>query len=104
LNGNNPLGVLNLFEDGPGGSSQLLRSLVSAGLPSEFDSRALLFSGFASGALFSLPGGDVLAAFGVEWRREQLELNIPSSGVSTSVDAERDSHALAVELLVPGGR
>lgn len=60
-----PALALNPFTDGPPGSDSLLRSLLSA-RPYHYTSTSTQASATLRGSLFSLPGGDIEIAAGVE--------------------------------------
>lgn len=67
-----PAKALNVFQDGPGGSPELLASLRAPPLQSKYSSESAQASGYLSGPLFSLPTGPVDTVLGGEWRRESV--------------------------------
>lgn len=66
-----PNQALNVFQDGPAGSKELLASLVSTTF-NEYSSEGLQGNALARGALFELPAGTVDMAIGGEWRKEEM--------------------------------
>ena len=96
----NPSMALNLFSDGPGGTPELLRSLVGPSQPNIAHSRALQLGGSLTGPLFRLPGGDLQVVIGGEHRRENLDISIPTP-IAINLDEGRTTNALFGELLVP---
>ena len=62
------------------------------------DSRVLIAEARADGSLFRLPGGDVWAAFGGQYRREDFDV-IPGSGIVQASD--RNVFAAYGEVVVP---
>jgi iron complex outermembrane receptor protein len=73
LESSDPRAALNPFVDGPGGSKDLLSSLVADPQKFDFVTRGLLFSAFLRGELFRMPGGMSEFVVGGEWRSEQTE-------------------------------
>ncbi|GAA5317192.1 MAG: TonB-dependent receptor [Candidatus Pelagadaptatus aseana] len=90
--------------------------IASASTSAERTAKSEQFSWDAktSGALFELPAGDLMAAFGVEYREEKvvdepsaIATSTPSNPdpvrgfSSTDVDYQRDSYAAYAELFIP---
>ena len=96
LASNDPATALNVFQDGPGASPSLLRSLIAAPTTNEYQSVGTLANAFVRGALFALPGGDVEAVIGGEWREEEIEFK-----ESYSVLADRTVSAAFAEVRIP---
>lgn len=94
-----PARALNVFQDGPGGSSELLESLLAAPVLDTFESNAYQVGGFARGTLLALPAGGLDAVFGAEARREELVVNLVSGNIIMKVD--RDVWAGYTELRFP---
>jgi iron complex outermembrane receptor protein len=94
-----PAAALNVFQDGPGGSPEFVRSLLDDSPPLErYRSEARQLSGFARSALFDLPAGEVEGLVGAEAREESLMLDNPQL---LPIDADRDTASGFVELRVP---
>lgn len=91
-----PAQALNPFVDGPGGSPELLASLVAPNERHHF-SRGRQLSGFMRGPLFDLPAGSLDAVLGGEWRDESVIYGDPVQ----SVDDGRHVTAAFAELSVP---
>lgn len=91
-----PARALNPFVDGPGGTPELLASLVARTGQHHF-SRGRQLSGFMRGSLFQLPAGPVNAVMGGEWRDE----SVIYGDVVQSVDDGRNVEAAFAELSVP---
>lgn len=91
-----PSRALNPFVDGPGGSPELLASLLEPDINHHF-SRGRQFSGFLRRELFDLPAGAVQAVFGGEWRQEAVLYD----DLSQRVDDDREVRAAFTELSVP---
>lgn len=90
-----PASALNVFQDGPGGSEALLRSLVSEPV-SRLESGGQQFGAFVRGPLASLPAGDVQVVLGGERRREELHFDS-----SVFVDHDRTVDAVFTEVRIP---
>jgi iron complex outermembrane receptor protein len=97
LASSDPANALNPFQDGPGGSQTLLRSLVAAPVRDTFSSTAKQASAFVSGPLFELPAGRVEVVIGGEARREAILFN----GYGIFLDVDRHTLAGYGELRVP---
>lgn len=91
-----PAAALNVFQDGPGGSDALLRSLIAAPVVSESTSDGTLATAFVRGSLGALPAGPVEAVLGAEWRRDGLFYDS-----AFFVDADRRATAAFAEVNVP---
>ena len=94
-----PSTALNVFSDGPGGSDELLRSLVAAPIVDDYRSDATQVGGYFTGPLLSLPAGSLDFVLGFEARKEQIEWDAPSIGTAFSVD--RKSEAVYSEFRLP---
>lgn len=77
-----PSRAFNPFQDGPGGSPALLKSLVAERVISDYTSKATQVAGFIRGDLLSLPAGEVEAVIGAEWRVEDGFMDSPPILVS----------------------
>jgi iron complex outermembrane receptor protein len=95
LASSDPATALNVFQDGPGGSETLLRSLVLAPIVQHYRARATQAQAFVRGSLFDLPGGSVEIVAGGELRKESLFFN------NGTVDADRKTGAAFFEVRVP---
>jgi iron complex outermembrane receptor protein len=91
--------ALNVFQDGPGGSPSLLASLLASPVENRYTTTVWDETGFIRGSLASLPGGNVQAVFGNEFRKETLDFNALSSHVD--IQASRSLWALYSEIEVP---
>lgn len=96
LASSDPSQALNVFADGPGGSPELLRSLVAPATINRFSSNGLQVSGFLRGSPFSMPFGDVEVVIGAEWREEEIGFQ-----EFLFVEADRNVSASYVEAQVP---
>ena len=90
-----PALALNVFQDGPGGSEALLRSLVSESV-SELESGGRQVGAFVRGPLASVPAGEIQIVLGGEHRREDLHFDS-----SVFVDHDRTVDALFAEVRIP---
>lgn len=90
-----PATALNVFQDGPGGSPQLLASLLTRTVY-RFESGGEQASVFVRGPLFSLPAGEAQMVVGAEYRRE----DIYSRG-SVFVEHDRTVNAAFAEARFP---
>ena len=96
LAASDPAAALNVFQDGPGGSEVLLRSLIAAPVVTDATSDGTLANAFVRGSLGSLPAGSVDAVLGAEWRRDELFYD-----GAFFVDEDRRAIAAFAELNVP---
>jgi iron complex outermembrane recepter protein len=87
-----PTTALNPFVDGPMASRDLLNSIYSNTVVSNFKSDATIVDAFARGALMQLPAGPVTALVGAEYERDRLE---------SGFEADRTARALFTELRLP---
>jgi iron complex outermembrane receptor protein len=94
LSATDPAQFLNVFQDGPGGSPALIRSLIATPVVSRSSSEGTMANAFLRGTLFAAPGGEVEAVVGADWRRENSEY---TSGIA----AARTLEALFTEVHVP---
>lgn len=90
--------ALNPFVDGPGGSPELLASLIESEAHHHF-SRGRQISAFMRGHLFELPAGPLQAVLGSEWRDERMIYD--GDSVSQGLADGRDVKALFTELRLP---
>jgi iron complex outermembrane recepter protein len=67
-----PALALNVFDDGPGGSASLLRSLVGDPIVWHASSQLIQGTARAQGTLWRLPAGDLSGHVGAEWRRSAI--------------------------------
>lgn len=97
VNSDDPQTALNLFSDGPAGSSELLDSLMGSPLRSNFSFSSSQLSTFIRGPLFNVGERKVELVGGGEWRREAagfFEFGKP-------VDVDRDIASMFSEIRVP---
>jgi iron complex outermembrane recepter protein len=90
-----PAQALDVFNDGPGGSPQLLRSLIAPPRVERFGSNGRQVLGMLMGPLFEVPAGNVTAVTGGEWRQEKVAFD------ATAGVFDRDISAAFAELRVP---
>lgn len=91
-----PALALDVFDDGPGGSASLLQSLIADPIVRRYSSRLLQGTARARGPLFALPGGQVSAHVGGEWRRSAIAAEAGNFG-----SHERTVEAAFLEISVP---
>lgn len=96
LSTTDPGRALNPFVDGPGGSPELLASLLTPTVRHHF-SRGRQLSTFLRGSLFDLPAGSLDAVVGGEWRDESMI----NGDVTQMVNDGRRVKAAFAELSVP---
>lgn len=89
--------VLNVFQDGAGGSQELLQSLLAAPVINHFASEAIEGTAFLRGPVLDLPAGALDAVFGSEIRKEKILYN--NAGIFLNPD--RRSAAGFFEFRVP---
>ncbi|MET0534383.1 MAG: TonB-dependent receptor [Steroidobacter sp.] len=92
-----PTRSLNLFQNGPIGSPELLGSLLAPRHVDEFASSGTQFAAFVDGPLLSLPAGPLHAKIGGEVREESAVFGSRMGGF----DEERDISAAFVQLHAP---
>lgn len=93
--------ALNVFKDGPGGSSALLSSLlIPYNLRTAFSASAYQVSAFTRGNLVRLPAGPLRVVVGGEWRNESLASFTPPA-LPSNYSGERKSYAGYVESKIP---
>lgn len=100
----NPATALNVFQDGPGGSEELLSSLIADPVLSRVvaTSDARQVNGFLNGGLFDLPAGAVQAVIGAEFRTEKISSRIPAAGTDfLAGSSSRDTYAGFAEIALP---
>ncbi|WP_129648721.1 TonB-dependent receptor plug domain-containing protein [Peristeroidobacter agariperforans] len=89
--------ALNLFSDGPAGTTTLLQSLMDPPRRLDTSFSSSQWSAFLRGPLFQMPGGRVEAVVGAEWRRDAAEFF--ESG--TRIDEYRDVASMFSEIRLP---
>lgn len=92
-----PARALNLFQNGPIGSPELLNGLRAPRHVDEFASTGKQLAGHLDGPLWSLPAGAIRAMVGGEVRRESAAFGSRTGGF----DEARDIAAAFVQLRVP---
>lgn len=92
LNATTPAAALNVFQAGPGGSEELLRSLRTS-LVQKSTADTYQLSGQVRGRLFNLPAGPIQVALGGEWRKEKV--------VSVGLPSERTAYSGYSEFRAP---
>lgn len=96
INSDDPASALNLFRDGPAGSTELLASLVADPLRYHYSFGSSQLSGFFRGPLFQLPSGAAELVIGGEWRREEIEYFDRAQ-----LTKERDVASAFAEMKIP---
>jgi iron complex outermembrane recepter protein len=91
-----PAVALNVFDDGPGGSPALLRSLIADPIVWHASSHLMQSTARARGTLLRLPAGEISAHLGVEWRRAAMSAEARVLGSHA-----RTINAAFLELGVP---
>jgi iron complex outermembrane recepter protein len=91
-----PALALNVFDDGPGASPEVLRTLIGAPIVLPQASRETQVSAQTQGQLFELPAGRVSALLGVQYRRSSISVTGRSTG-----DAARSTSAAFAEFQLP---
>lgn len=91
-----PAQALNVFQDGPGGSPDLLASLIAAPTVAKFASDGMLANAFLRGSLGSLPAGPVNVVIGGEWREDDMRYDS-----ALFVESDRRAKAAFAEVNVP---
>ena len=89
--------ALNVFQNGPVGSPELLSSLRAPRHVDEFASEGKQLAGHLEGPLGLLPAGAITAKVGGEWRQESAVFGSRTGGF----DQERDIAAAFLQLHVP---
>lgn len=98
LASSDPATALNPFEDGPGGSPELIASLFDDRVtPFVTDLRG--FNGHVSGPVWELPAGDLEVLLGAEYEKQELSFTSSSNGIKT--EGERSKHAVFGEMRAP---
>jgi iron complex outermembrane receptor protein len=92
-----PTRALNVFQNGPIGSPELLNSLRAPRHVDEFASTGKQLAGYLDGPLWSLPAGPVRAMVGGEVREESAAFGSRTG----NFDEGRDIAAAFVQLRVP---
>jgi iron complex outermembrane receptor protein len=103
LNSPNPAAALNPFVDGPGASSQLLRSFLFDSTQ-RFFGQTLSANGFVRGPALKLPSGPVELVLGGEYDRQKLySQQLPDSGgdLASSQRLQRHNYAFFAEARIP---
>jgi iron complex outermembrane recepter protein len=91
-----PALALNVFDDGPGGSAQLLRSLIADPIVWRASSHLMQGAASARGPVLRLPGGDISGHLGAEWHRSAMSAETQFLGAH-----ERTIKGAFLELGVP---
>lgn len=91
-----PALALNVFDDGPGGSAPLLRSLIANPIVRRASSHLMQGTARARGTLLRLPGGEIFGHLGAEWRRSAISAEARVLGSHA-----RTVKAAFLELSVP---
>jgi iron complex outermembrane receptor protein len=104
LASNNPATALNVF--GGTNSPAVLNSVFASRFYAPGDTGEQVFEGKLDGPLFHMPGGDVRAAFGGQWRHDELLYGINSGvpgGADTVIRQQLDRHSVSgyAEVLLP---
>lgn len=94
LASSDPSTALNVFQDGPGGSRQLLSSLLAEPTVGRYRVESSQFAAFGTRDLFALPAGFISTAIGAEARAEKLKYD-------SLFNEGRDSWATYAELRLP---
>lgn len=100
----NPATALNPFQDGPGGSPELLASLVSPPVIDRNTSDQLQASGLLRGSPFSLPAGPVNVVVGGESRKEKMHFELNAGGLVVGADRRVDAVFAEARLPVFGSK
>lgn len=87
--------ALDVFNDVPGGSPELLAGLMAPRRVDTLGSRARQVAAILGGPVFRLPGGEATAVVGGEWRREASEFD------ATLGSFDRNISAAFAELRIP---
>jgi iron complex outermembrane receptor protein len=87
-----PGAALDPFVDGPWGSRELLASIYSATVVTEYSARDTLLNAFARGPLLQLPAGPLDAVAGAEFE---------DSTLARGFGSDRNVHAAFAELRAP---
>lgn len=96
LSQTDPDQVLNVFDDGPGGSVELLRSLLADPVTRSYSTHMMQVTASLHGSLLHLRSGDLSAALGGEWRRLEVAAEERLLG-----DPERTSRSAFLEFHLP---
>lgn len=104
LASSDPALALNVFQDGPGGTESLLRSLVATPVVNSYSSDAIQGTAFVRGSPFATGAGNVEIVVGAEARSEKMHFE---SRPSIILSPDRDSASGFAEVRLPlfgGGR
>ncbi|MET0535593.1 MAG: TonB-dependent receptor [Steroidobacter sp.] len=96
LSSSDPALALNVFQDGAGGSSELLGSLIARPFTNVYSSNGTMLAGSMQGPLWMLPAGKVMATLGTQWRSEGMSID---TGMRN--DVNRVAAAWLGDLRVP---
>jgi len=95
-----PSQALNVFQEGPGGSEELLRSLVpDPRIASNYESSAKQAEAFVRGTIAQLPTGPVKLSIGGEIRSEAILFDNTLAAIR--VDKERRTNSAYAEVRLP---
>lgn len=97
LASSDPATALNPFQDGPGGSPELIASFFNSQV-TPYTTKLLGANGFIRGPLAQLPGGPLKFLFGGEYERQEM-LHTSTFGGHTS--GRRNKHAVFTEMRAP---
>lgn len=102
----NPETAFNPFGNGSTQNSETISSLYLVAndeyaKPTITDGEATQVNLSANGALFALPGGDVSAVVGIDWRKESREYDGYQGTLLLTRNPERDTEAVFTEINIP---
>lgn len=102
----NPDTAFNPFGDGTQQNSETISSLYFVAndeyaKPTITDGEATQINLSVNGALLELPGGDMTAAIGLDWRNELRQFDAYSGTLLTTTEPERDTMAVFSEVNIP---
>lgn len=100
LTSTSPATALNVFQHGPGGSEELLNSLVAVVPATVFSSKSHQVGAFVRGDIFQMPAGPLQVVTGAEWRYEAISAVSSISSINED-RANRESSAAYAELQLP---
>lgn len=92
-----PATALNPFQDGPGGSPQLLASFFDSSV-TPYTAKLRGANGFIRGPLAQLPGGPLQALVGAEYEHQEM---LYTSAFGGSTKGKRNKHAVFSEVRLP---
>lgn len=98
LASSDPETALNPFQDGPGGSPELIASFFDGNV-TPFTTTLRGFNGYISGPAWELPAGDLEVVLGGEYEKQSMVYTNSFSGAKTQ--GERNKHAVFGEFRAP---